>query len=102
VEHYVGSIGPHSISVYLEDGKSIDCDRGGSEILGYYYYVNNKAVKKIRLKGYNCGASFTLTEFDGKDNEIALFSGIIGGDEINGKRTGTEKEFDFLMTIEKR
>jgi hypothetical protein len=82
--YYEGTIGKYPICMELIFQSGYECDRGGADVKGYYYYVKSGSGNKLRIDGNSCGASIHFDEFDRNGNKTGSFGGIINANGIEG------------------
>lgn len=98
---YKGKIGQYPIHLEFTTTKPSDCPRGGSMFEGWYYYDSSGENNKMRIDGGFCGASITFSEYNADDVNTGLFSGLWGGNQIDGNWTGNGHSYELhLISID--
>ena len=90
-----GTVAGYPISLHIAKNGSYNCP-GGISYIGWFYYNSQGKNQGIQLRGYSCGATFVLNEYEYEKHK-GTFEGNIVGNEIKGVWRGGGKEVGFFL-----
>jgi hypothetical protein len=96
---YSGKIKSYPITMKIKHKGIYDCDDGGFNIEGFYYYNKSGPNNKLNLTGYICGKNLNIEERDANNNITGIFKGIKNNNSVQGNwiNPKTNKKLTFKI-----
>jgi hypothetical protein len=94
---FAGAIGPYPLHLQLTYTGYSDCNEGGKNFEGTYYYDRYGPSNTMIVTGYTCGNKFYMTEFNKKGVKCGSFEARIEGNTYQGTWYNDKRSYQFHL-----